>query len=109
MLSVDSVPESSRWHGQVGRVTQLLDKITMPLEGTSVAVCGPPVFYKFVLDKLLKLGYSKGSIYMSLERRMECGLGEMQGIAWWGDKYTCIDGPIFTYWECNKSSGDLLI
>ncbi|VAX33871.1 Heterodisulfide reductase, cytochrome reductase subunit [hydrothermal vent metagenome] len=98
MLSVDSVPENSRWQGHVGRVTQLLDKITMPLEGTSVAVCGPPVFYKFVLDKLLRLGYSKGSIYMSLERRMECGLGKC-GHCVVGHKYTCIDGPIFTYWD----------
>ncbi|HDH02339.1 MAG TPA: oxidoreductase, partial [Nitrospirae bacterium] len=43
-------------------------------------------------------GYSKRSIYMSLERRMECGLGKC-GHCVVGHKYTCIDGPIFTYWD----------
>ncbi len=98
MLSVDSLPEDSFWQGHVGRVTELLDRFNMPLEDTSVAICGPPVFYKFVLDKLLALGYSKGNIYMSLERRMECGLGKC-GHCVVGHKYTCIEGPIFTYWD----------
>ncbi len=98
ILSVDSVPEACRWDGHVGRVTEIIDRINMPIEGTSVAVCGPPVFYKFVLEKLLSLGYSKGSIYMSLERRMECGLGKC-GHCVVGHKYTCIEGPIFTYWD----------
>ncbi|HDY71536.1 MAG TPA: hypothetical protein ENH50_07670 [Nitrospirae bacterium] len=98
MLSVDSLPKNSPWQGYVGRVTELLDRINMPLNDTSVAICGPPVFYKFVLDKLLGLGYSKGSIYMSLERRMECGQGKC-GHCVVGHKYTFIEGPIFTYWD----------
>ncbi|MFZ6016893.1 MAG: hypothetical protein ACOYU0_04615 [Nitrospirota bacterium] len=64
----------------MGRVTDLLDMIDMPLKNTSVAVCGPPIFYKFVLKKLFHLGYSKGRIYMSLERRMECGLGKVRSL-----------------------------
>jgi NAD(P)H-flavin reductase len=98
MLSVENVQEDKAWHGHVGWVTDLLDKISMPLRETSVAVCGPPVFYKYVLEKLIRLGYSKGSIYMSLERRMECGEGKC-GHCVVGHKYTCIDGPIFTYWD----------
>lgn len=99
LLSVDRVEEGALWKGHhVGRVTDLLDMIDMPLKDTSVAVCGPPIFYKFVLKKLLDLGYSKGRIYMSLERRMECGLGKC-GHCVVGHKYTCIEGPIFTYWD----------
>ncbi len=98
MLTVENVQEDKAWQGHVGWVTDLLDKISMPLMDTSVAVCGPPVFYKYVLEKLLGLGYSKGSIYMSLERRMECGEGKC-GHCVVGHKYTCIDGPIFTYWD----------
>ncbi len=98
MLSVENVKEDKKWQGHVGWVTDLLDKISMPLRDTSVAVCGPPVFYKYVLEKLLSFGYSKGSIYMSLERRMECGEGKC-GHCVVGHKYTCIDGPIFTYWD----------
>ena len=98
MLTVENVQEDKAWQGHTGWVTDLIDKISMPLRDTSVAVCGPPVFYKYVLEKLLSLGYSKGSIYMSLERRMECGEGKC-GHCVVGHKYTCIDGPIFTYWD----------
>jgi NAD(P)H-flavin reductase len=98
ILSVENLDEDETWLGHVGWVTDLLDKISMPLRDTSVAVCGPPVFYKYVLEKLIVLGYSKGSIYMSLERRMECGEGKC-GHCVVGHKYTCIDGPIFTYWD----------
>jgi len=98
MLSVDSVTDKEKWKWHVGKVTELLDKLKMPLLKTSIAVCGPPVFYKFVLNKLLSIGYSKGSIYMSLERRMECGEGKC-GHCVIGHKYTCVDGPIFTYWD----------
>ena len=97
LLTVDST-EGQPWDAHVGRVTDLLDRVRMPLRDTSVAVCGPPVFYRFVLEKLLSLGYSKGSIYMSLERRMECGMGKC-GHCVVGHKYTCVDGPIFTYWD----------
>lgn len=99
LLSVDKIEESALWKGHhVGRVTDLLDRMDMPLKDTSVAICGPSVFYKFVLKKLLELGYSKGRIYMSLERRMECGMGKC-GRCVVGHKYTCIEGPIFTYWD----------
>lgn len=98
MLTVDSAQDDGSWEGHIGSVTGLIDMIGMPLIDTSVAVCGPPGFYKYVLEKLLSLGCSKGKIYMSLERRMECGEGKC-GHCVIGHKYTCIDGPIFTYWD----------
>ena len=61
-------------------------------------VCGPPVVYQFVLERLLKLGFSKDRILMSLERRMKCGVGKC-GHCSVGYKYTCLHGPIFTYWD----------
>lgn len=99
LISVDKLEEGDLWKGHhAGKVTDLLDMIEMPLKDTYVAVCGPPIFYKIVLKKLLDLGYSKGKIYMSLERRMECGMGKC-GHCVVGHKYTCIEGPIFTYWD----------
>jgi NAD(P)H-flavin reductase len=35
---------------------------------------------------------------MSLERRMKCGIGKC-GHCSIGYKYTCMQGPIFTYWD----------
>jgi NAD(P)H-flavin reductase len=62
------------------------------------AVCGPPIVYRFVLKKLLAMGFSKDHILMSLERRMKCGVGKC-GHCSVGYKYTCLHGPIFTYWD----------
>lgn len=92
-------PGAHPWRGKIGMVTDLFDYVkNLDVANTFAAVCGPPIFYKFVLDKLLKLNFSKDHILMSLERRMECGVGKCGHCAI-GYKYTCIDGPIFSYWD----------
>jgi sulfhydrogenase subunit gamma (sulfur reductase) len=84
---------------KTGMVTDLFPYVKdLDVSNTFAAVTGPPIFYKFVLEKLLKLNFSKDRILMSLERRMECGVGKCGHCAI-GYKYTCIDGPIFTYWD----------
>jgi len=50
------------------------------------------------IERLLPLGFSKDRILMSLERRMKCGVGKC-GHCSIGYKYTCLHGPIFTYWD----------
>ena len=86
------------WQGEVGFVTDLFKNLKLDPEKTYAAICGPPVMYKFVIDKLLEKGFSKGRILMSLERKMKCGIGKCAHCSV-GYKYTCIDGPIFTYWD----------
>lgn len=91
--------ETRPWRSKTGMVTDLFQHVKdLDVSNTFAAVCGPPIFYKFVLEKLLKLNFSKDRILMSLERRMECGVGKCGHCAI-GYKYTCIDGPIFTYWD----------
>jgi NAD(P)H-flavin reductase len=97
LLSVDK-DEEGIWPAQVGVVTKLFDAVEVDPEITYAAVCGPPIMYKFVLRKLLERNFSKDRILMSLERRMKCGVGKC-GHCSIGYKYTCIDGPIFTYWD----------
>ncbi|MDI6780351.1 MAG: FAD/NAD(P)-binding protein [Bacteroidota bacterium] len=92
-------PGAHPWRGKIGMVTDLFEYAqNLDVLNTFAVVCGPPIFYKFVLDKLLKLNFSKDHILMSLERRMECGVGKCGHCAI-GYKYTCIDGPIFSYWD----------
>ncbi len=102
LLSVEQAyqyPGAHPWRGKIGMVTELFQYVKdLNVQNTYAAVCGPPIFYKFVLDKLLKLNFSKDHILMSLERRMECGVGKCGHCAI-GYKYTCIDGPIFNYWD----------
>ena len=97
LLSVDADP-AGLWTGYVCRLPSLFDHARLDPKTTVAAVCGPPVVYKLILERLLALGFSKDRILMSLERRMKCGIGKC-GHCSVGYKYTCIHGPIFTYWD----------
>ncbi len=99
LLTVDK-DDTNNWEGNIGVVTTLFDKVKLDADTTYAAVCGPAIFYRFVLQKLLENNFSKGRILMSLERKMECGIGKCGHCAiGGGKKYVCIDGPIFTYWD----------
>jgi NAD(P)H-flavin reductase len=97
LLTVDRDPTGS-WKNHVGLLPKLFDSAQIDPARTYAAVCGPPVVYRFVLQRLLDLGFPKDRILMSLERRMKCGIGKC-GHCNVGYKYTCLDGPIFTYWD----------
>jgi sulfhydrogenase subunit gamma (sulfur reductase) len=97
LLTVDRDPDGG-WTHTIGLLPSLLDRIRTAPATTYAAVCGPPVVYRFVLERLLALGFSKDRILMSLERRMKCGVGKC-GHCSIGYKYTCLHGPIFTYWD----------
>ncbi|MEM3712245.1 MAG: FAD/NAD(P)-binding protein [Thermoproteota archaeon] len=86
------------WKGNVGVVTTILDKPRLNKAETIVCTCGPPVMIKFVLKKLVELGYSKDNIYASLESKMRCGIGKC-GHCHFGGKHVCLDGPVFRYDE----------
>jgi len=97
LLTVDK-DERGEWKAYVGVVTKLFDYIDIDARRFYAAICGPPVMYKFILQKLLERDFAKDRIMMSLERRMQCGIGKCLHCSV-GYKYTCIDGPIFTYWD----------
>jgi len=90
---------NSEWTENVGVVTKLLKNLPKidPRETTAVVV-GPPTMYKFVIDEILKLKIPKNQIQLSLERRMKCGIGKCGHCAI-EHLYTCMDGPVFTYWD----------
>ncbi|MEA2006329.1 MAG: FAD/NAD(P)-binding protein [Acidobacteriota bacterium] len=97
-LTVDA-DDTGKWKENVGVVTTLfpLLKDVNP-SNTFAVVCGPPVMYKFVIKELIKLNIPKNQILMTLERRMKCGVGKCGHCAI-DYIYTCIDGPVFTYWD----------
>lgn len=97
LLSVDST-QGRPWAGRVGVVTELLDQVALDVSSTYAVACGPPVFYKFMLEKLVKAGFAKDRIFLSLERRMECGVGKCGHCAV-GYTFTCLHGPVFSYWD----------
>ncbi len=97
LLSVDDTQQKP-WAGKVGVVTELMDLIEVDVSRTVAIACGPPVFYKFMLEKLTGAGFGKDQIYLSLERRMECGVGKCGHCAV-GYTFTCLHGPVFTLWD----------
>jgi sulfhydrogenase subunit gamma (sulfur reductase) len=88
-------PEGS-WAGHVGVITSLFRLVTVNPRNTVAATIGPPAMYRFVLIELLGKGIPEGQIYLSLERRMKCGVGKC-GHCQVGHLYCCQHGPVFSY------------
>lgn len=95
-LTVDHPDEN--WKESVGVCTNLIPALKYEPEDTYIVVCGPPVMYKFVIIELEEKQYKPENIFLSLERRMECGVGKCNHCHI-GDKLSCVDGPVFSLWE----------
>ena len=93
-VTVDRGDES--WTGNVGVITTLFPKITINPRNTVAMTVVPPVMYRFVLMELLSKGIQDGRIFLSLERRMKCGLGKC-GHCQINNVYVCQKGPVFSY------------
>lgn len=84
------------WLGKRGVITALFND-KQDFSNTAALVVGPPVMYKFVIEELQKRGVKDEDIFLSLERRISCGVGVCQHCAI-GSYYVCKDGPVFS-WE----------
>ncbi len=96
LLTVDRGDDT--WSGNVGVITTLFKFISVYPRNTVAVTVGPPVMYRFVLMELLGKGISEGNIYLSLERRMKCGIGKC-GHCQINNVYACQSGPVFSYKE----------
>ena len=97
-LTVDSVPTGVTWPHKTGVVTGLFEDMETSPENSIVMTCGPEIMMRFVVRGLLARNFRKDQIYVSLERRMKCGMGHC-GHCQIGEKFVCRDGPVFTYLE----------
>lgn len=95
-LTVDNPDD--KWTGEIGVCTKMIPRVDFTPEDTYVVVCGPPVMYKYVIMELDKKKFKPENIYLSLERKMECGVGKCNHCHI-GDKLSCVDGPVFSLWE----------
>lgn len=94
-LQIALLKPPAQWRGIRGVVTKIFEKVEV-LDNALAVIVGPPVMYKFVIEELKKSGLTNSDIYLSLERRMYCGLGVCQHCAI-GPYYVCKDGPVFSY------------
>ena len=107
LLSADQVNRQSSLKVHEGLVTGLFDQLDVPLADTITFTCGPQIMMKFVAAGLILNGQKPGDIYVSLERRMKCGIGHC-GHCQIGAKYVCKDGPVFCLPDIRKYADVLL-
>ncbi|MEW5907922.1 MAG: FAD/NAD(P)-binding protein [Patescibacteria group bacterium] len=90
------------WNGHIGFVTDLVKEIKIDEANACATMCGPGPMMD-ALEKVLRpLGISDRRIFVSMERKMQCGIGKCQHCTT-GDKYVCLDGPVFYYDQIDKN------
>lgn len=106
--TVDSCCEDDNWTEDVGLITKLTDKLDIAdPENWIVLCCGPPVAFKFIGQSLNSRRFHDDQIYVSLERKMKCGIGLCNQCLIAGNRHVCLDGPIFTLGEAKSLPGGL--
>lgn len=84
------------WTGKAGVITRLVPPLEIDAGRTFALVVGPPIMYKYVLMELGQKKIPETQIYLSLERRMKCGVGKC-GHCQINSVYVCQEGPVFSY------------
>jgi len=107
LLTVDEVPSDNTWDYHIGLVTELLDDTASVPERTVALICGPEIMMRFVSRGLFLKGFLPSRVYVSLERRMKCGIGQC-GHCQHGSVFVCKDGPIFLYRDVKMFPDGLL-
>jgi NAD(P)H-flavin reductase len=90
--------EAPGWDGHVGLVTTILAEEQLPFDQANCLAfsCGPAIMLRFVTMTLLGRGLSAEQIYLSMNRRMSCGIGKCGRCAV-GPYLLCRDGPDMNY------------
>ena len=92
------------WLGRVGVVTQVIDRVLCACDRTVAFVCGPERMMVATGDALRERGVPDERIFVTLERRMDCGVG-LCGHCQLGRFFVCHDGPVFSLAELGPALG----
>ncbi len=103
-LTVDNA--DAAWPHKVGLIPNILKEIGPDPSNCVAVLCGPPIMIKFTMQALKEMGFSDENIVTTLEKRMKCGIG-ICGRCNVGDKYVCVDGPVFTLKELKDLPDEL--
>ena len=84
------------WPGEVGFVTEPLQRLTLQSDRTTAFLCGPEPMMHFAARALMSKGVAAQDVRVSLERNMQCGIGWC-GHCQLGPLLLCRDGPVVGY------------
>lgn len=87
---------STNYKGRTGVLPDLLGPLEIKSHKTAALICGPEVMCPFCVTKLVDKKIAISDIFLSLERRMRCGIGECQHCNV-GKYLVCQDGPVFSW------------
>ena len=99
VLTIDR--EEEGWTRKVGFVAAIVKEVAPSPDNAVAIICGPPIMIRTAVDELVKIGWKDEKILNSLEMRMKCGIGKC-GRCNIGEKFVCIDGPVFSLAELKK-------
>ncbi|MBY8987880.1 MAG: FAD/NAD(P)-binding protein, partial [Candidatus Lokiarchaeota archaeon] len=99
VLTIDR--EEEGWTRKVGFVAAIVKEVAPSPKNAVAIICGPPIMIKTAQNELEKLNWKDEQILNSLEMRMKCGIGKC-GRCNIGDKYVCVDGPVFSLAELKQ-------
>ena len=100
-LTADEIPIGSRSSCKIGLVTSCFPSMKIHHRNAVALICGPEIMMRYAAKCLETIGFKDEQIYLSLERRMKCGIGKC-GHCQVGLKYVCKDGPVFNYAEIKQ-------
>ncbi len=108
ILSIDN-PEKN-WKYYTGLIPDVIKKYSSNSpnflqKDKYFFICGPPIMIKLTVERLNKLDFTNDRVYISLERRMECGHGKC-GRCMIHGQYVCKDGPVFNYNDIKEYKND---
>jgi NAD(P)H-flavin reductase len=86
------------WLGRVGVITELFRNARPTGDNVTAFICGPERMMTAVADRLADLAVPREHTWLTLERRMECGVG-LCGHCQLGGRFVCRDGPVFSVAE----------
>ena len=84
------------WSEKVGVVPRLIAGCRFDPGNVVVLVCGPEAMMRYTVQELVACGVSCASIFISMERNMQCALGYC-GHCQFGPHFICKDGPVLRY------------
>lgn len=85
-----------KWPWGIGYVTDMIASLSLQPKKTIVMMCGPEMMMHAAINALTKKEIPEEAIYLSMERNMQCGIGQC-GHCQYGDLFICKDGPILAY------------
>ncbi|MEQ6342019.1 MAG: FAD/NAD(P)-binding protein [Gammaproteobacteria bacterium] len=92
------------WPWHVGLVTEVFDQVEITPERTVAMMCGPEGMMRAAVRNLTERGLAEDSIYLSMERNMQCAIGQC-GHCQFGASFICRQGPVFSYSQIKELLG----